>query len=280
MLCPYNTRTVVALSGADAGQVLQGLITNDIALLNQQPLLYTAWLSAQGRYQFDFFLFKKDSVYYALVETARVADFTKLLNLYKLRNQMTVQDMSAAFLIYVDLAANPHPDAFFQAKDPRHPDLGSIIIMQKDAALDCTTDPSEYQNHRYQLGIAEGSQELKVQKSVILEYHFDAMHALSWTKGCYMGQELMARTKHRGGIHKEAIGFKVASPTETLGTDIFCHETKVGSLLCHTQSHGLALIRHEHQDLLQTHQFKAQDDLGNILHLLPSPFGAFFNLSL
>lgn len=63
MICPYNTRTVVALSGADAGQVLQGLITNDIALLNQQPLLYTAWLSAQGRYQFDFFFLKKTAFF-------------------------------------------------------------------------------------------------------------------------------------------------------------------------------------------------------------------------
>ncbi len=277
MLCPYNTRAVVALSGADAGQVLQGLITNDIALLNQHPLLYTAWLSAQGRYQFDFFLFKKDSVYYALVETARVADFTKLLKLYKLRNQMTIQDMSAEFLVYVDLAAKSHSDAFFQAKDPRHPDLGSIIVMPKNTALEATANPSEHQNQRYQLGLAEGSEELKLQKSVILEYHFDAMNALSWTKGCYMGQELMARTKHRGGIHKEAMGFKLANPTETLGTDIFCKDTKVGSLLCHTQSHGLALIRHEHKDLLQTHQFKARDDLGNTLQLIPSPLSTFFN---
>ena len=102
------------------------------------------------------------------------------------------------------------------------------------------------------------------------------MTALSWTKGCYMGQELMARTKHRGGIHKECMGFTFSAPPQETGAALHINETKIGALLCHTQTHGLGLVRHEYKDLLQANQFHVQDDKGNDLLLIPSPLSHFF----
>jgi|AntRauTorckE6833_2_1112554.scaffolds.fasta_scaffold03996_5 folate-binding protein YgfZ len=278
-LCRYNSRSLIALSGADAAHVLQGLITQDVHALEKSPLIYTAWLNAQGRYLFDFFLFLIGDTYYALIESGRSAEFIKMLSLYKLRNHVDIQDLSSSFSVLIDTVHNSPDcplDTFFKAPDPRHPSLGTIIVVPEKISVQNLHDEIHFQNHRYVLGITEGSQELSVQKSVILEYHFDAMTALSWTKGCYMGQELMARTKHRGGIHKECMGFTFNAPPQETGTALYITETKIGALLCHTQTHGLGLVRHEYKDLLQANQFHVQDDKGNGLQLIPSPLSHFF----
>src|SRR6056297_4314566 len=131
-LCRYNSRSLIALSGADAAHVLQGLITQDVHALEKSPLLYTAWLNAQGRYLFDFFLFLIGDTYYALIESGRSAEFIKMLSLYKLRNHVDIQDLSSSFSVLIDTVPYSPDcplDTFFKAPDPRYPSLGTSILV-------------------------------------------------------------------------------------------------------------------------------------------------------
>ncbi len=246
-----DTQSLVRLSGPDVEPLLQGLITNDIHLLEKQPILYTALLTPQGRYAYDFFVFKKERDYYVVIEADRLSEWLKKISLYKLRHQVTIENVSEDYKIYVsfDIEATSSSDLFFQAVDPRTSKLGNLYVFPSNVELKAKSE-RVYRHKRYQLGIAEGAHELVPDKSVILEYHFDELHALSWTKGCYMGQELMARTKHRGGIHKECCGFEILNDEENGVFDFFVGEVKVGRLVCMEKPYGLALIRREHFDLI------------------------------
>ena len=251
-LFSYSSRCLVSLSGKDVTSFLQGLITNDITLLESQPILYTALLTPQGRYLFDFFIFKKEGIYYCLIECARKEAWIKTLTRYKLRSDVSIQDLSDDFHLSVATSFSQETfteNVFFQAQDPRTKNLGTLIVSNEKHPEECSEEI--YKEKRYQLSVAEGSAELTPEKSIILEYHFDERNALSWTKGCYMGQELMARTKHRGGLHKLCFGLEIQENVPCEQGFLYAGDIKVGKMICRTAQFGLGLLRLEHLPLIK-----------------------------
>jgi folate-binding protein YgfZ len=241
-------RTVVRLSGADRFKFLQGLISNDINKLNTQQAIYACMLTPQGKYFSDFFLTKEqDSILFDL-PSARQTDILKKLNIYKLRSDVELSLCPEYIVAYL-----PEENITLKKSivflDPRSPALrlrGFIHKTDLTALID--PSPDAYDLIRINNFIAEGEKDLIPEISFPLEYGIDQLHGIDYNKGCYIGQELIARTHYRGNIRKEIVQIEGLDKLPELGTIIYANDankTKLGLVCSSVHNKGLALIRSE-----------------------------------
>ncbi|MCK6417524.1 MAG: folate-binding protein [Alphaproteobacteria bacterium] len=194
-----KNRGLVIVSGSDRFDFLQGLITNDIRLLQSQPCIYACLLSAQGKFLHDFFITQHgDDLWLECEGGARAEDLHKRLSQYKLRAQvgLSIKPHMDVFVILNPLAGGSGIKAEGDLyPDPRHPDLG-------DRAYTKPALPEQnfefWDERRIRLRIPDGSRDLVVGQSTLDEGRMDTLHAVSYEKGCYVGQELTARMHYRG----------------------------------------------------------------------------------
>jgi folate-binding protein YgfZ len=223
MYALLSDRGILRVGGKDRFHFLQGLVTNDIYKLNQQKALYSLLLSPQGKYQYDFFVTQVADELWLDVGRDRLEDLKKRLSLFKLKSEVTIdldleqpifacwedrQEFNGQLKAGQRKAAYPPSWTLFD--DPRLSELGTRFIGVDLAALheyDQTmslSDLSAYQERCLCLGIP-GAQDLLIDKAIPLESGMDELHAIDWDKGCYMGQELTARTRYRGLVRKRLI---------------------------------------------------------------------------
>lgn len=195
-LCLLKHRSVLKLTGIDALKFIQGLITQDITLLDQQPFLYSLLLSPQGKFQYDLFIWQIDAALY--IDTDRLDDLYTHLNRFKLRSNVVIE--KTLINVYASFSDTvPHTEGFL-FKDPRQDDMG--FRFYSDVTFNASMPLEHYDHHRISLTIPDGARDMTVDKSIPLEWNMDQLHAISWDKGCYIGQELTSRTKHLGLIKK------------------------------------------------------------------------------
>ncbi|WP_299945654.1 folate-binding protein [uncultured Ruegeria sp.] len=219
-------RRILRLTGKDTDSFLQGLITNDVQRLDDR-LVYAALLTPQGKYLADFFL-KRDDVSVLLDVAEDLADgLVKRLTMYKLRADVSIEDTE----LNLQRGTGPAPDGALP--DPRHPDLGWRAYSQTPES----DDDTDWDAIRVRHCIPETSIEL-TPDSYILEAGFEALNGLDFKKGCYVGQEVTARMKHKTELRK---GLRVVeiSDTAPVGTEIQSNGKPVGTVF--TQSNGKAI---------------------------------------
>ena len=230
-------RGIIKISGVDRVPFLQGLITNDIHKLDNMPVIYACLLSPQGRFLFDFFIYNQDDYFLLECEGDRVSELIKKLSIYKLRSQVTLEDVSSAYCVIVGDSIPELP------QDPRLPELGVRGIVP---AGQCTSgDVTPYTARRITLGVPEGGVDLIVDKSIPLENGLDELNAIDWQKGCYVGQELTSRTKYTGIVRKRLFPVDIEGPRPAFGEAIDDGGDKVGEMRSSFNNKGLALIRLE-----------------------------------
>ena len=127
------------------------------------------------------------------------------------------------------------------APDPRLPAAGWRILAAEP--LLTTTDQTAWNRHRLTLGLPDGSRDLEPEKSILLEAGFDELHGVSWTKGCYMGQELTARTKYRGLVKRRLTPVTIEGPVPPPGTPVYAGSQDVGIMRSAQDALGMALLR-------------------------------------
>lgn len=184
-------RGLITISGADSRNFLQNLITVDIRSLNDDNLLYGCLLTPQGKFLHDFFIAQsEDSLLLECEGGERTADLYKRLSMYKLRANVDIayQDDTNIFAVFgTDGYGLP---------DPRHKDMGYRSFTQPENIME---KPFEiWDQHRIRLTIPDGSRDLVVAGSTMDEANMDQLGAISYDKGCYLGQELTARMHYRG----------------------------------------------------------------------------------
>jgi tRNA-modifying protein YgfZ len=186
-------RRVTSLSGADALEFLQGLVTNDVLRLGKSPgLVWTALLSPQGKYLADFFVARTGGGLF-LDMPEMLADKTlQRLAMYRLRADVALTP--APLHVHRGLGAAP-PDAL---SDPRHPALGWRAYRPEPGAA----PQIDWDAIRVRLGVPEAGIELIPDDSYILEMGFDRLNGVDFRKGCYVGQEVTARMKHKTELKK------------------------------------------------------------------------------
>ena len=232
-LMPKQERGVIRIAGSEAREMLQGLVTNDVKNLPPHAGLYTCLLTPQGKFQFDFFVYgQEDGLLLEGEGGARLADLLKHLKLFRLRREVTLTDVTDAFRVawipphqmtQALGGASSFPGSFF-LQDPRLKEMGGRALIQgvdvprllPPQGNETDGEGVAYLGHRIAWGVPEGSRDLTPGRSIPLEYNLDFLKAFDWNKGCYLGQELMARVKHRGLVRKRCLAYVFETPPPSL----------------------------------------------------------------
>jgi folate-binding protein YgfZ len=253
-------RGALLVGGEDASAFLQGLITNDMKAADAAPI-FAALLSPQGRFLHDFFVIRGPEGYVLETARARIPDLLKRLNLYKLRAKVTLSDISDAHEVVAawgDAPAAVLPELIAFA-DPRHAMLGMRLLVAADkkpvfenAHLGAPATPEHYDLHRLTLGIPEGAADLTPERSLPMEYGYEHLHAIAFDKGCYVGQEVTARMKHRATRRKFVHAVRAeAAELPPKGTKVSWQEKEIGEMLSSRGNIGLAMLRMEEMEKAQ-----------------------------
>ncbi|HXP97784.1 MAG TPA: folate-binding protein [Telmatospirillum sp.] len=261
---PLPHRALIALEGADRKSFLQGLVSNDVTKVGPERTLYSAFLTPQGKFLHEFFLGEHNDTLLLETEAARRDDFVKRLSMYKLRSKVALAaadhwhtyaivgpDAAQVF----DLPEDPGVARGFAGgivfADPRLADVGlrAWLPTGAEAALRelglSAGESAAWDHQRISLGLPDGSRDMVPDKAILLENGFDELHGVDWQKGCYLGQELTARTKYRGLIKKRLIPVEIDGSTPEPGTPLFFGDMDAGEMRSHCDGVGLALIRLE-----------------------------------
>ncbi|NBT85262.1 MAG: folate-binding protein [Alphaproteobacteria bacterium] len=233
-------RALIQLEGPDKVSFLQGLITNDVTTLEQGKPIYAALLTPQGKFLFDLFIFQIEDVFLIDCERERTSELIKRLSMYKLRSKVEITDLRDTYKVFAVSDKQLMPNEI-QIIDPRLKELG-YRLYTKNQSIDLKLS-NNYENHRISLGVPDGSRDIPIDKGVILEYGFDELQAIDWKKGCYMGQELTARTRYRGLVRKRLLPVKIEGESPPPFMPIFLGDTEVGEMRSSASECGLALLR-------------------------------------
>jgi folate-binding protein YgfZ len=258
-------RGILAVSGADRRSFLQGLISNDIERVNSAEARYGALLTAQGRYLHDFIIADAGEAIWLDAEAARLADLQRRLAVYRLRAKVGLDarpDLAVAAAFgegapaLFSLPEKPGAACPFAGGlalvDPRLAALGIRIVLPRNEMSGALTarglaaaDFADWDRLRLSLGVPDGSRDLIPDKSLLLESGFDELNGIDWQKGCYIGQELTARTKYRGLVKRRLFPVRIAGPTPAPGTPIIAEGREIGEMRSARDGLGLALLRLE-----------------------------------
>ncbi|NVJ98986.1 MAG: folate-binding protein YgfZ [Alphaproteobacteria bacterium] len=240
-----DNRGVLRLKGAESLSFLQGLVTNDVKQAQAGKAVYAAMLTPQGKFMFDMIVFADGDDLLLDVEAARKPDLMRRLMMYKLRADVEITDETGLF-VFASFK-EPQIDAVF-AVDPRHPDLGWRVIAAENAAS-ATLDATDYEIARLKLGVPDGSRDMIPEKYFWLETAAEKLNGVSFSKGCYVGQELTARMKHRTTLKKMLVPVKVSGLAPEAGTMITSEDGKTaGEIRTSAGEFALAYLRLEYAE--------------------------------
>ena len=233
-------RRVIAVEGDDRVSFLQGLVSQDIERAAPDLALWSALLTPQGKWLAEFFVFSDGSRLLLDVEAAQQEMITTRLSRFRLRARVAIKPTSYVVQVAWDGPAPAVPLGLIAA-DPRLDGAGSRILA--DPPLPETATVADWDEHRIVLGLPDGSRDLEAEKTVLLEAGFDELNGISWTKGCYMGQELTARTRYRGLLKRRLVPVTIAGPVPEPGTAVMIDDREVGTMRSAVGTHGLAVLR-------------------------------------
>ena len=268
-----DDRGVVRIGGAEARTFLQGLVTNDVNKAVFGRALYAALLTPQGKYLHDFFIVALPDegggeALYLDCERKRAADLVARLNAYKLRSKVTIENATDRFRVIALLGDGPHDSEAlhgFEGRggpfagglcyvDPRYAGIGARVLLPASGMSEVIEAdfkeqaPEYYERLRVYYGLPDGSRDLQIEKSLPLEAYFDQLNAIDWEKGCYVGQELTARTRYRGLVRKHLLPVEIEGELPDFGAPITADGEEVGDMRTSFDGYGIAFLRMEALD--------------------------------
>lgn len=257
---PLAGRGIIAISGEPAADFLQGLITNDIGRVSPTTAIYAALLTPQGKFLHDFFIVRHKDRFLLDCKQDRIPDLVKRLTMYRLRSKVEIVDESDIWEVGVMLAADEpgeeQPAGTAKTRldgvsyvDPRHAGMGERTIRLIDADDTFPTDTVQleknratYEALRVSLGIPDTGTDLIADKSMPLESGFDELHGVDFEKGCYVGQEVTARMKHRHLVKKRLFPITYDG-TISPGATVKSGDVDAGDVRSALDGGGIALLR-------------------------------------
>jgi folate-binding protein YgfZ len=239
-LAQLPQRGVIAITGADRVSFLNGLVSNEVSRAAPGQAVWAALLTPQGRYLVDFFIFAEEEALLLDAPSEAVAGLVTKLKRFKLRAAVEVADVSETFSVYAAWDGVP-PQIPVTAPDPRLAAAGFRCLSE--AVQETNATAQDYAAHRLGLGLPDGPPDLEPEKTLLLEAGFDELNGVAWDKGCYMGQELTARTKYRGLIKRRLIPVSLSEAAPPPGTPVLAEGAEVGTLRSAAGRLGLATLR-------------------------------------
>jgi len=263
--CRLAQRGVMNVGGADRATFLQGLISNDIAKAGPGRAMWAGFLTPQGKFLYDLFVAEQGDRFVVDVEAGRAEEFRKKLSIYKLRAKVEIApaegwavyaawggDCAAALGLGPEAGAAVAFAGGVAFTDPRLAAAGIRLVLPEAGAAAALakaglTEASfaAWDEHRIRLGLPDGGRDVPVDRGVLLEYGFDELNGVDFNKGCYLGQELTSRTKHRGLVRKRLMPVTIDGPAPEAGTPLLLGEAEAGEMRSSAGQVGLALVRLE-----------------------------------
>lgn len=268
-----DDRGVLSVRGPDARAFLQGIVTNDVDKVTPDSAIYAALLTPQGKYLFDFFIAAHGDDLLLDAEAARLSDLAKRLTMYRLRAKAEIADVGADYRIAAIFGDEAAGDLALPAQagaaraidggvvyvDPRVAAAGARAILPSAGAAAVLTDAglspaaaADYDSNRLRFALPDGSRDLIVDKATMVESNFEDLNGVDFGKGCYVGQEVTARTKYRGLVRKRLLRVDVDGPLPAPGTAVMLNGKEAGTMQSGRDSVGIALLRLEHVDQAET----------------------------
>lgn len=244
-----NSRKVLQLSGSQSRTWLQGLVTNDVLAVANDRSIYAGMLSAQGKLVADLIIFDTgsgDDSLYLDVDASLADSLTRRLTMYRLRADVAVaqrNDLAVCCAWGTEAVSN-------RPADPRLEALGQRWIAPVSDAPEA--DDAAALAHRWTHGVAEGVLEMGSEQLLWLETNAEALNGVSYTKGCYVGQENTARMHHRAKVRKRLLVL-TGCPAETADATVRCDDKLAGEIMraepgMNPNGQAFALLRTEYLD--------------------------------
>jgi folate-binding protein YgfZ len=268
-------RGVVAVRGPDARKLLQGLITNDMdALASAGDAIHAGLLSPQGKILFAFFVIATADGFLLETEYEQVGALAKRLSFYKLRAAVSIENTAENFAVAVvwgpfpragDDSPESHGSTFagtpafpapsqqdgaapisapaYHFRDPRHPSLGLRFVAPASSLPKANAGIADYHAHRIALGVPEAQFDYPLGDTYPHEADFDLFHGADFRKGCFIGQEVVARMQHKTVVRKRVVRIAAGTPLPNDQPAITAGAADVGRLGSVVGRLGLALVR-------------------------------------
>ena len=259
-------RGLLYINGDDAKEFLQNIITNNIENISEDRSCFSALLTPQGKYLYDFIIIKHKLGYFLDCEKKIIENLYKQLSLYKLRSKVDILNLSNEFVVanltkekFLELE-NSKDEVGFTIKfredpillDPRSDKLGARLVINleklylsiKKLGLN-VSDASEYYNHSHELGIAQIDTNNLQNKLFGIECNFEELNGIDFRKGCYVGQENTARIKLKDKLNKRLFAVKVQEG-EITSDEITSNNKNIGKLLINNEN-PFALLKLENK---------------------------------
>ena len=255
-------RGLISITGDDAKEFLQNIITNDVEKVDQGNSIFSALLSPQGKYLYEFFIISTKTGYFLDCSNKSKDDLINHLSKYKLRSKVEVKDFSSNYVVGVISAerfrkiqseSNVSTDTILYREsplfiDPRKKELGARIVSSVEK-LHLTikklnlkiVDVSIYHDLAHSLGVPEKGLAGLKEQLFGLEANFEELNAIDFKKGCYVGQENTARMKLKNKLRRRLFAIKTDGDVE-VGDDLNFNKIKIGKILIN-KPHPFALVK-------------------------------------
>ena len=259
-------RGLLYINGDDVKGFLQNIITNNIENVSEDRSCFSALLTPQGKYLYDFIIIKHKSGYFLDCEKKIIENLYKQLNLYKLRSKVDILNLSNEFVVasltkekFLELENSKDENGFtikFREDpiflDPRSDKLGARLVINleklylsiKKLGLE-VSDVNEYYNNSHELCIAQIDTDKLQDKIFGIECNFEELNGIDFKKGCYVGQENTARIKLKDKLSKRLFAIKVLDG-EINSEEITCEDKNIGKLLINNKN-PFALLKLENK---------------------------------
>ena len=278
-------RGILYISGLDAKEFLQNLITNDINKVNEGNSCFASLLTPQGKFLFAFIIAKHKTGYFIDCEKSQTEELFKQLSIYKLRSKVEILNLSNEFVIAAidrkkflkfegakDITGNTiryREDSILL--DPRNKDLGARLIINLEKLylslkkLELKDSPiNEYYKLSYELGIIQKDMNKLQNRLFGIECNFEELNGIDFKKGCYVGQENTARIKLKNKLSKRLLPIKLIKGKLSQDDLIYNGEFEIGKVLISSEF-PFALVKYLDENFIGKNEFSSKDATLKIL---------------
>ena len=247
-----DDRGIIYISGNDATDFLQNIITNDIYKVTDNNSCFASLLNPQGKYLFDFIIIKHKKGYFLDCEKKQLEELYKKLKIYKLRSKVEILNLSNEFVVaainkekFLSLENTKEENGFTTkyredsiVLDPRNKELGGRLFVNLEKLYLSTKklglklcDSNDYYYYSYKLGILQQGTASLQNKIFGIECNFEELNALDFKKGCYVGQENTARIKLKDKLSKKLLPIEILEGSIKIDDEISINNTKIGKII-------------------------------------------------
>ncbi len=248
-LCLLADRGVIKMAGAETTAFLHRLITNSVLNIGPGESRFSALLSPQGRLMFDFFVVPlpegPDAGYFFDCVREQSAALTQRLNFHKMRAKIAIEDQSETLGVAAILEeAAPAALEGVVYRDLRAPGMGARVIAARDALERlANADEAAYEARRIAAGVPRGGVDFVYGESFVQDANLDWLNGVDFKKGCYVGQEVVARVHHRKSAKKRIVKFSFEGEAPERGAEIAAGGAPLGLVGSVSDGEGLAMVR-------------------------------------